>query len=408
MSADGWRAWAPEGGGAVAVLLLGDLQAAQDARPAALLPVLGLAAAVLLVRRAPGASLAVVWVVAVAHVMIAVPVLGIEVAVAVVAFGCARWGGRATVVASGVSIPAAAGLAGILLAGGWYGFVGDVGILRDLVASASRVGNTVVGIALLWVLLLVLPWLAGFTLRAVARARRSEDSQAAAEQDALRAQRETAQAREIAQLREDQASLARDVHDVVGHSLAVILAQAESAQFLPDDPAALKATMATIATSARASLQDVRGVLSPTSPPVARPGGLDQLVEGVRASGHEVVSQQLGDPRPMPPELEVVAFHVLQEMLTNAIRHGTREAPVVVERRWPDGGAGQDLRIEVRNVEGGSPPDAPAPERAGRGIDGMRRRLESVGGRLEVGRGESPEGRTFIATAWVPVRARTA
>lgn len=404
------RAWAPEAGAATAVLVLGGLQAAGSAKPlAALLPVLTFTVAVLVVRKAPGIALAAVWVLAVVHVVAAVPVLAVELAVAVVAFGCARWGSRATLVVSGASIPVAAVLAAALLRTGWYGFAADVGVLRDLVSSASRLGDTIVaGAVVLGVLLLALPWLAGLALRAVARAQRSEVSQVAAEEDALRAQRETAHAREIARLREEQARLARDVHDVVGHSLAVILAQAESAQFLPDDPARLKTTMATIAASARTSLQDVRAVLSDTRQPAARPGGLDELVEGVRASGHEVVSRQFGTPRPMPPELEVVAFHVLQEMLTNAIRHGTREVPVVVERHWPAGHLDDELRIEVRNVEAAprAADDAPGP--AGRGIDGMRRRLESVGGWLDVRRGEAPEGRTFTAAAWVPVRARTA
>jgi signal transduction histidine kinase len=79
-------------------------------------------------------------------------------------------------------------------------------------------------------------------------------------------------------------------------------------------------------------------------------------------------------------------------MLTNAIKHGRRDRPVEVERHW-DG----DLRIEVRN--------AVLPIRAadgGQGLDGMRRRLEAVGGRLDVRRRTDPP--TFTATAWVPVR----
>ena len=113
----------------------------------------------------------------------------------------------------------------------------------------------------------------------------------AAEADAARAQRETEQAREIARLREEQAQLARDVHDVVGHSLAVILAQAESAQYLPDDdPEALKKTMARSRTSARSSLQDVRQVLSQPGTRRRRRHRLrsSSWSSGVRASGHEV------------------------------------------------------------------------------------------------------------------------
>jgi signal transduction histidine kinase len=209
------------------------------------------------------------------------------------------------------------------------------------------------------------------------------------------------------------------VHDVVGHSLAVILAQAESAQFREDDDsAALKQTMANIATSARGSLEDVRQVLAATSgagAPAARQADLDSLVEGVRASGHEVESTLVGAPQPLPPELEVVAFRVLQEMLTNAIKHGRRDRPVRVERHWEG-----DLRIEVRNEvtttpeetrpitvgpgpDDTGPLDTGPPDTGGQGLAGMRRRLESVGGRLDVRRRSDPP--TFTATAWVPLRA---
>jgi len=240
----------------------------------------------------------------------------------------------------------------------------------------------------------------------MARAQESQISRVAAEEDAARAHHESEQAREIARLREEQARLARDVHDVVGHSLAVILAQAESAQYLDDlDTDALKKTMATIATSARTSLQDVRTVLTATrQPPAASARGFDQLVEGVRASGHEVRCTEIGTPQPLPPELEVVAYRVQQEMLTNAIRHGRRDQPVEVERHWEG-----ELRIEVRNVVGGgeddTDPEITRPMTAtGQGLHGMRRRLEGVGGRLDVRLREEAVGTTFTVTAWVPVR----
>jgi signal transduction histidine kinase len=82
-------------------------------------------------------------------------------------------------------------------------------------------------------------------------------------------------------------------------------------------------------------------------------------------------------------------------MLTNAIKHGRRDQPVHVERHWEG-----DLRIEVQNgVLSGDSPDS-----GGQGLEGMRRRLEAVGGRLDVRRRASPP--TFTATAWVPVRNR--
>ena len=213
--------------------------------------------------------------------------------------------------------------------------------------------------------------------------------------------------------------MARDVHDVVGHSLAVILAQAESAQYVEDaDSEKLKETMATIATSARTSLQDVRQVLTTTQGATSsgRSGSLDSLVDGVRSSGHAVESTVVGLPQPLPPELETVAYRVLQEMLTNAIKHGRRDTPVTVERHWEG-----ELRIEVRNVvavtddatqplraiesDATMPPATPSTPSTtpGQGVDGMRRRLEAVGGRLDVRRRDEAGGATFTATAWVPV-----
>ena len=108
-------------------------------------------------------------------------------------------------------------------------------------------------------------------------------------------------------------------------------------------------------------------------------------------AGTRSCATEVGTPQPLPPELEVVAYRVLQEMLTNAIKHGRRDQPVLVERHWPDGSCDRDLRIEVRNAVG-SPTTATEETvplaAAGTGLDGMRRRLASVGGRLDVRRRE--------------------
>lgn len=425
---DDWRRWAPDlAVGALAVLVgmlevLGTELYPDESRGGLTVFVLGFALAAGLSRHAPAIALVLVWVLGAAQVMTETRLLLVELSVALVAFGCARWGRPATVWASALSIPAG-GLV-VVLAAAWFADSGAIHAVlrayRDPLELAYSLGATwQVAIGLLALAILAVPWLAGLALRFLARARDSRASQVVAEDEAAMAVREREQAEEIARLREEQTRLARDVHDVVGHSLAVILAQAESAQYLPDaDTTALKKTMSTIATSARSSLQDVRQVLTSTQAPVAAPGGLDELVEGVRAAGHDVRASEVGTPRPMPPELETVAFRVLQEMLTNAIRHGRRDTPVLVERHW-DG----ELRLEVRNsiaVAAGVPDDdltrpigavdpdpdtvPPAAPGAGHGLEGMRRRLEAVGGRLDVRRREEADGPTFTATAWVPTR----
>jgi signal transduction histidine kinase len=405
------RQWLPDVLAGVVVLALGLWELHNDLVVTSLfgetLVVVGVAVAVSLSRHAPGAALAVAWLTGGVHVVTGTGPMVVEVALAVVAFGCARWGSNTVVWLSGISIPVGAAFAVALL---------DPFVLYDALDSAgvqvlarrAYVGTNSwrLPAGMLGTALLMAPWLLGLALRFSARSQASRASQVAAE-----AERD--QAEEIAGLRDQQARLARDVHDVVGHSLAVILAQAESAQYLEDaDTVALQRTMTNIATTARASLDDVRQVLASTSgTPAATPArqhDLDDLIEGVRASGHTVESTVDGTPRPMPPELDVVAFRVLQEMLTNAIKHGCRDQPVLVERHWD-----ADLRIEVQNAvpdHDAGTPDAPPPiagvpvppPDGGQGLEGMRRRLDAVGGRLDVRRRTDPP--TFTATAWVPVR----
>jgi signal transduction histidine kinase len=399
------RDWAPELYAVGAVFSVGVVELTRMRPAYGLAPyvliVAGMMLATALARKAPGASLFTVWLVSGLSAVNGLQVMLVQLAVAVTAFGTARWGRPAVLTLSALSMPVAAAIGAVYLRLDGTEF-GRLSSLIDLVGyqQAARVGDRswVALIGLSAMALLVVPWLAGLTMRFQDRARESKASQVAAEAGAARAEVAAEQSREIAELREEQARLARDVHDVVGHSLAVILAQAESAQYLEDaDTDKLKQTMQNIATSARSSLQDVRHVLTPTPAATAQPGSLDALINGVRESGHEVASSEVGTPQPLPPELDVVAYRVLQEMLTNAIKHGRRDDPVFVERHWEG-----ELRIEVRNVvEPGDEASGP-----GHGLDGMRRRLESVGGRLDVRRREEEGRATFTATAWIPVRAR--
>jgi signal transduction histidine kinase len=352
---------------------------------------IGMGVASGLFRRGPGLALGLVWLSCTVQVVSGLDVMLVQLSVMIVAFGTARYGRAAVVWASGLSIPVAAVIAIAYIASHGTGIVSSLGGVGKLAVDSYFVRpSLVLGVSAL--VPLVVPWLVGLILRIREQARTSREAQHTAE--AARSQAE-----EIARLRDEQARMARDVHDVVGHSLAVILAQAESAQFIKDvDTRALKQTMENIATSARSSLQDVRQVLtsSTVGSPTGATGGLDHLIDGVRASGHEVVSSVVGRPRPLPPELDVVAFRVLQEMLTNAIRYGRRGEPVSVERHWEG-----ELRIEVRNIIGAAPEDG---HEQGQGLNGMRRRLESVGGRLDVRRRDESSGATFTTTAWVPLR----
>lgn len=407
------RAWAPE-------LVVGAALLAWALRESAVAPVyvgtrgdllltgVLTTVAVTLCRRLPSLALALAWTVVGLHLTWGAQAMYVELSLVAVLFGAACWGRAGTVVAGGMSIPLLVSTAIIAVALDGYEQLVDSPLGERALDefSAQSTGGIVTAVTV-GVGLLAAPWLAGLTLRFATRDRASRAGLSRAEERTAAAVLETEQAREIARLRDEQARLARDVHDVVGHSLAVILAQAESAQFLPDDdPARLKQTMATIATSARSSLQDVRQVLSAPDGGGVQAQPLDRLVDGVRAGGHEVVLRELGTPRPLPPDLEVTAYRVLQEMLTNAVRHGSRDEPVFVERHWPDEELSDELRVEVRNVASGPDGQDTPTAGTGKGLDGMRQRLAAVGGRLDVRRRAEDEGETFTATAWVPLGPR--
>ncbi len=526
-----WRPWLLAGAGVLVVGLFeqvgtGSLQARGSST---WLIVIGLAAAVALCRRRPGLALALIWLVGFVHAALGLGAMLVELVVVVIAFATSRWGSRTVLWLSGLSIPIGALIATLVLSRIGPSFATSYLDLVPAVEATLRLGLLAqVFFGVVPLLVLAVPWLLGLALRAGDRAQESRGRQLQAEGEQARAEVERAraeldrataesqraqaedarwQAQEIADLRADQARLAHDVHDVVGHSLAVILAQAESAQFLPEgDTDRIRQTMTNIATSARQSLRDVRDVLATGTPAAggAVTDGLDSLVDGVRAAGHDLRSTVVGTPQPLPPELNTVAYRVLQEMLTNALKHGRRGQPVLVERHWEG-----ELRIEVRNVAGeprgaaagrvagvtagerageragemagemagaagdaagaaprGTDADAPysvgsnevtqvvptgaAPSgsasteavllstpalstpaqstpalstpalstpalstpalstpnagRRGLGLEGMRTRLDSVGGRLDVRRRDERDGPTFTVTAWVPLR----
>ncbi|MGB3258472.1 MAG: histidine kinase [Ornithinimicrobium sp.] len=409
-------------GALVAVLALSTIFSAPWAggNPVDLLGFGLLGASAIAFRRAPGWSLALIW--------MALPLRLLDLAstgadlvgpadllVAITAFGTARYGSRAVLTLSGLSIPA---VISVVIVGGALFFGGYGAPLAIPSLNALDVGLRSAAMPLV---LLGIPWLVGLALRATSSATESEhaadvarsgEQQAHLERDQVEVER--AQAHEIAILRADQTRMTREVHDVVGHSLAVILAQSESAQFLPlADVEAHRRVLSHVATTARQSLHDVRDVLQVTRDGAAgspsHGGSMDSLVEGIRGSGCEVESVTVGIARPLPPQLDTVAFRVLQEMLTNALRHGSREESIRVERHWEG-----DLRIEVANACPIVSPTQPrsgddeSEHTAGTGLEGMQRRLQSVGGFLDVRRRESSDGSarpTFTATAWLPLQS---
>lgn len=391
------------------VVVVGVVLLASSGRNSLVALVLGVlmpAALVLLFDRAPGLALVGLALVLLGHLGLNMSLSGVLMLVApILIFGGAAFGSQATMVLSGIAVGASpvAFLGLILLArfgvSGIDSFTSGFAWSRLPVALAAVLRDFPVSFVFLLVMTLVVPWILGLAWRSVVRSRR-DAAQAAVARGM--AERETEAARDIARLRAGQTQLARDVHDVVGHSLAVILAQAQSAQYLGDDEVdKMRETLGHVADTARRSLGDVRAVLSGTREQAsAASAGLESLIAGVRAAGNEVIERVEGVPRPLPPELEQVVYRVTQEMLTNALKHGRAGGPVWVRQVWPDT-IGALVRIDVHNLI-----DAPPPAlEGGIGLGSMADRLASVGGGLRTEIEDTVQGLMFGASAWLPLRA---
>ncbi|TMR11816.1 sensor histidine kinase [Nonomuraea turkmeniaca] len=184
----------------------------------------------------------------------------------------------------------------------------------------------------------------------------------------------------------ERARIARELHDVVAHHMSVIAIQAEAVPLkAAGDPAQLEAGLAEIrglSLAAIAELRQVLGVLrdqdgrTDTAP---QPGldRLDELVVNARAAGLAVVVERDGPLDGLPPAVGLSAYRIVQESLSNAMRHAPGAA-VAVSVAWDDG----ELRLRVANGPGTAPGDAPG---AGQGLVGMRERATLLGGTLEAG-----------------------
>lgn len=342
--------------------------------------VLGYAVAAGLSRRRPGWSLGVAALTGLLQALTGAGLSIAQLALLVVVYGCARWGSTAVLWLGAAAVPLSAaigawGLSDLHVSSSDFVAGDSVAALLLTRAAYWHTGTLVV----LGAVLLACSWISGLALRMRERAQLADAERVAA-------QHAGSIADETARLRAAQAELARDVHDVVGHSLAVILAQAEAARVL-DDPERVRQMLGHIVDTTRSSLQDVRGVLTDTASP---PGDLDDLVDRVAAT-RAVQRQSRGQVRPLPPDLQTVAHRVLQEMLTNALRHGTPDGLIGVEMRWQT----EHLTLVVTNDAAVvDPPD-------GNGIPGMRRRLGEVGGFFHL----HHDGTAAIATATMPLRA---
>jgi signal transduction histidine kinase len=200
---------------------------------------------------------------------------------------------------------------------------------------------------------------------------------------ALQVEREVGAAARTA-VADERSRIARELHDVVAHSLSIVSVQASAAQaLLTRDPARAAEHLEAVRSSAREGLEEMRrlvGVLREDEPTYAPQPSLDrlgELVADARAAGLPV---ELDVPEPAPPlpaGLDLAAYRIVQEALTNVRRHAGQVATEVRVRREDDG-----LALEVVNAPGAPGQDASG---AGRGLVGMQERVRMYGGQLHVG-----------------------
>lgn len=200
---------------------------------------------------------------------------------------------------------------------------------------------------------------------------------------------------------EERLRIARDVHDLVAHHMAVISVQSGVAGHLLDsDPAGAGRSLETVRDAAATvidQLGELLGVLRDTeeagdpTAPTPDLAAIDDLISSFSASGLQVEDQRSGAARPLSESAEVAAYRVVQEALTNAHKHGNGVASVAL--RFDDDGLG----IIVENVVCGA--DSAANGR-GYGLVGMRERVEAVGGTIWAG--QTGDGRVFRVDAKIP------
>ncbi|MFJ9431265.1 sensor histidine kinase [Streptomyces sp. NPDC101490] len=200
---------------------------------------------------------------------------------------------------------------------------------------------------------------------------------------------------------EERLRIARELHDVLAHSISVINVQAGVGLALLDsDPEQARSALTTIKAASREALGEVRQVLDTLRAPGAAPRtpapGLDrlpELVEQAAAAGLTVAVETGGPPGPLPPGADLAAFRIVQEALTNVVRHsGSRTARVRIAH-----GSG----VLALTVDDDGPATGTEEGGSGNGLAGMRERAAALGGTIEAG--ARPDG-GFRVHAVLPVR----
>jgi signal transduction histidine kinase len=376
---------------ALLVLILGLMGFSLGLMPWAWAAIIPLVSAVVLRRMSPGLALTLAWVGAAIQLTPSQSPYPVDIAVLMVLYSVAAYGSQRARIAGMISIPVGAMLAGFHQGMMFNAVPGMPATGLWALLSVNSVDDinwpAVLLFAFITALVLSGSWLAGLLRRAVLQSREADVARRLAEQ-AMTAEQE-------------RGRIARDMHDVVAHSLAVVIAQADGARYLAaSDHEAPQQALATIAATARSALTDVRGLLAELrhrADPGPQPGfgDLDGLFAQFRAAGLSLQIAEQGErPLDWPGGRQLAVYRIVQESLTNALRHGDTGSLIQAQLRWSE----PFLHITVRNRlrRGGGQVDPNA--RPGHGVIGMLERAALVGGSVQSG----VDGEQFVVQATIP------
>lgn len=185
----------------------------------------------------------------------------------------------------------------------------------------------------------------------------------------------------------ERARIAREMHDVVAHSLSIIIAQADGGRYAATNSLqAAQETLGTIAETGRSALTDMRRILgvlrtdqeNTNFTPQPDSGDLTNLVRQVRATGLKLSFTSFGTPVPLPTGIGLTVYRIAQEALTNVLKHAGPAAAAIITQQWEPGRLTMTIDDDGRGAS--TPSDG-----QGQGLVGMRERAIMVGGSLVSG-----------------------
>lgn len=250
----------------------------------------------------------------------------------------------------------------------------------------------------------VLAWVLGDSIRT----RRAYYAQL--EERAARLEKEREAQAKVA-VAAERARIARELHDVVAHNVSVMVVQADGAAYVMDaSPEQARQALETISGTGRQALAEMRrllGVLRTGEPgeesdyvPQPDVEQIDDLVEQVRGAGLPVDFKVVGSPRQLPSGVELTAYRIVQEALTNTRKHGGPDVGVSVRLTYFDDGLGLLVEDDGRGAQREMYEDGGA-DGKGHGLIGMRERVGMVGGTLDAG---PRPGGGFRISALLPLK----